>query len=297
MRDLANQPTFRAALITMPGNRHRLVLTIHPSSSTAGRCRSCCGIFTSYYRQRACPGRVPQLRVLAGRPGPQCRPGDLARVFGASKPRPGGAAGRRGAVMSHRSGVETITTRAVGELSRSQRTTITTVLQAAWAQLLTSLTGQRDVAFGTAVSGRSVDLAGADSLVGLLINTVPGPGEHDRPPRSPICWASCSASTTTPSSTTTSPSASIALTGHDQLFDTLLVCENYPIDPSAFMNVADLAVTDFTSREYNHYRAVGGSHPGRVLGLRSNSTPMFDSVTVDRWSPVSPVFSGDGRRP
>ncbi|EUA66043.1 condensation domain protein [Mycobacterium xenopi 4042] len=45
-------------------------------------------------------------------------------------------------------------TRAVSELARSQHTTVNTVLQAGFAQLLMLLTGQRDVAFGTAVSGR-----------------------------------------------------------------------------------------------------------------------------------------------
>ena len=65
------------------------------------------------------------------------------------------------------------TTRALGELARSCHTTVSTVLQAAWAQLLMWLTGHHDVAFGTAVSGRSPELVGADSMVGLLINTVP----------------------------------------------------------------------------------------------------------------------------
>ncbi|MCA2355005.1 condensation domain-containing protein, partial [Mycobacterium intracellulare] len=48
-----------------------------------------------------------------------------------------------------------------------------TVLQGAWAQLLMLLTGQHDVAFGTAVSGRSTELIGSESIVGLMINTVP----------------------------------------------------------------------------------------------------------------------------
>uniref|UniRef100_UPI001D0A33BF condensation domain-containing protein n=1 Tax=Mycobacterium fragae TaxID=1260918 RepID=UPI001D0A33BF len=49
------------------------------------------------------------------------------------------------------------TTRAVGELARSQHTTVSTVLQAAWAQLLCWLTGQHDVAFGAVVSGRPAE--------------------------------------------------------------------------------------------------------------------------------------------
>ena len=64
-------------------------------------------------------------------------------------------------------------TQAVGELARSQHTTVNIVLQGAFAQLLMWLTGQHDVAFGTAVSGRPAEVVGADSMVGLLINTVP----------------------------------------------------------------------------------------------------------------------------
>ena len=59
--------------------------------------------------------------------------------------------GRRG-VASYR--ISEQTTRALAELARSHHTTVNTVLQAGWAQLLMWLTGQHDVAFGTAVSGR-----------------------------------------------------------------------------------------------------------------------------------------------
>ena len=65
------------------------------------------------------------------------------------------------------------TTRALGELARAHHTTVNIVLQGAWAQLLMWLTGQHDVAFGTAVSGRPTEVVGAESMVGLLINTVP----------------------------------------------------------------------------------------------------------------------------
>src|SRR5690606_9273523 len=65
------------------------------------------------------------------------------------------------------------TTTALGEFARSHHTTISTVLQGVYARVLMSLTGQCDVAFGTTVSGRPDEVLGADSMVGLLINTVP----------------------------------------------------------------------------------------------------------------------------
>ncbi|MFJ9120265.1 amino acid adenylation domain-containing protein [Streptomyces sp. NPDC102394] len=51
--------------------------------------------------------------------------------------------------------------------------TLNTLLQGAWAILLSKLTGQRDVVFGAAVNGRPAELPGSDEMVGLFINTLP----------------------------------------------------------------------------------------------------------------------------
>ncbi|MFJ3259747.1 amino acid adenylation domain-containing protein [Pseudomonas sp. NPDC086581] len=57
--------------------------------------------------------------------------------------------------------------------ARSQRVTLNTLVQAAWILLLQRYTGQQRVAFGATVAGRPAQLAGADSLLGLFINTLP----------------------------------------------------------------------------------------------------------------------------
>ena len=161
------------------------------------------------------------------------------------------------------------TTRALSELARSRHTTVNTVLQGAWAQLLMWLTGQHDVAFGTTVSGRPAEVVGADSMVGLLINTVP-------------VRASITPTTTTADLLDQLQSAHndtlehqhLALrdihriTGHDQLFDTLFVYENYPLDTTALSGADGLAITEFTTREYNHYPLAVQALPGSELGLR-----------------------------
>ena len=194
--------------------------------------------------------------------------------------RPGWGWGARG-VESFR--VPEETTRALSELARSHHTTVNTVLQGACAQLLMGLTGQHDVAFGTAVSGRPAEVAGADSMVGLLINTVP-------------VRATITAATTTADLLDQLQSAHndtlehqhLALneihriTGHDQLFDTLFVYENYPIDTAALFGANELAVTEFTSREYNHYPLTVQATPGTELGLRVEfDTDVFDPATID----------------
>ncbi|MFF2076047.1 amino acid adenylation domain-containing protein [Kitasatospora sp. NPDC058162] len=59
------------------------------------------------------------------------------------------------------------------DFARRHRLTVNTVLQGAWALLLARHAGERDVVFGTTVSGRPTDLPGADAMVGMLINTLP----------------------------------------------------------------------------------------------------------------------------
>ncbi|MEO3810977.1 amino acid adenylation domain-containing protein [Sphaerisporangium sp. B11E5] len=59
------------------------------------------------------------------------------------------------------------------ELARRARVTVGTVVQAAWALLLSRYSGERDVVFGVTVAGRPAELAGMESIVGLFINTLP----------------------------------------------------------------------------------------------------------------------------
>ncbi|MEP6915792.1 MAG: condensation domain-containing protein, partial [Acidobacteriota bacterium] len=65
------------------------------------------------------------------------------------------------------------TTAALQALGRDQRLTLSTIFQGAWALLLARYSGESDVVFGSVVSGREVDFAGVESLVGLCVNTLP----------------------------------------------------------------------------------------------------------------------------
>jgi amino acid adenylation domain-containing protein len=57
--------------------------------------------------------------------------------------------------------------------SRGRRVTTSTLVQAAWAVLLSRVSGETDVLFGATVSGRSASLPGIDRMIGMFINTVP----------------------------------------------------------------------------------------------------------------------------
>ncbi|MFI9379909.1 non-ribosomal peptide synthase/polyketide synthase [Kutzneria sp. NPDC052558] len=66
-----------------------------------------------------------------------------------------------------------ITVRGLAEVARRNGITVNTMIQAAWALLLSLYSGERTVVFGTTVSGRPAELPGVESMIGLFINTVP----------------------------------------------------------------------------------------------------------------------------
>jgi non-ribosomal peptide synthetase component F len=174
------------------------------------------------------------------------------------------------------------------------------VLQAAWTQLLAGLTGQRDLAFGAVVAGRPDDLSGAESMVGLLVNTVPV--------RARI----------TPATTTSDLIAQLQqhrartldhehlglneihhLTGHRRLFDTVVVYENYPVDAAALAGADGLTLSDLAARDHYHYPLALQVVPGDELDLRLQyRLDVFDAATADallaqlRWVLVAMTTAG-----
>lgn len=59
------------------------------------------------------------------------------------------------------------------DFSKSSGVTLNTLVQGAWALLLSRYSRERDVIFGATVSGRPTDLPGAEAMLGLFINTLP----------------------------------------------------------------------------------------------------------------------------
>ena len=58
--------------------------------------------------------------------------------------------------------------------------------------------------------------------------------------------------------------------------------ENYPIDTAALLGVHELAITEFTSRESNHYPLTVVALPGHELGLRVEfDTDVFDAASIE----------------
>ena len=112
--------------------------------------------------------------------------------------------------------------------------TMNTLMQGAWALLLSRYTGQRDVVFGATVSGRPADLPGASEMTGLFINTLPVRARVDDA-RAVTEWlqslqyaqAEARQHNAVPLSQV---QACADLPDGSNLFDSIVVFENYPID-------------------------------------------------------------------
>ena len=59
------------------------------------------------------------------------------------------------------------------DAARKHRLTLNTLVQGAWALVLSRYSGQQDVVFGAIVSGRPPELEGVEEMVGIFINTLP----------------------------------------------------------------------------------------------------------------------------
>ena len=64
-------------------------------------------------------------------------------------------------------------TTALQGMARRLQVTMNTVVQGAWALLMSRYSGNRDVMFRTTVSGRPPSIDGVEAMIGLFINTLP----------------------------------------------------------------------------------------------------------------------------
>jgi amino acid adenylation domain-containing protein len=62
---------------------------------------------------------------------------------------------------------------ALRAFAKASRLTLNTLVQGAWALLLSAYSGESDVVHGVVVSGRPPEMPGADAAIGLFINTLP----------------------------------------------------------------------------------------------------------------------------
>ena len=179
------------------------------------------------------------------------------------------------------------TTTALQSLARQHQLTLNTLVQAAWALLLSRYSDSDDVVFGTAVSGRPPSLIGSDAMVGLFINTLPVRvkiGAED----TLLSWLKqLQAQQVDARQYEYTPLAEIQrwseVAGGVPLFESLVVFENYPLDAAVQQINQDLQIKDVISFEKTNYPLTVMAVPGAELSLKIlYDTQRFDAATIKR---------------
>src|SRR5262249_11641856 len=141
--------------------------------------------------------------------------------------------------------------------------------------LLGRLTGRDDVVFGITVAGRPPEIAGIETMVGLFINTLPlrlplPPGRSLRDLLADLQERQSSL-TAHQHVGLTDIHASIGL---GELFDTLVVFENYPVDQTRLSaNTNGLLITGVEGHAATHYTLTLLATPRERLQLQLDYRP------------------------
>ncbi|MCH9648634.1 MAG: amino acid adenylation domain-containing protein, partial [Deltaproteobacteria bacterium] len=163
-------------------------------------------------------------------------------------------------------------TAALTNLARSHRVTLNTLVQGAWAILLSRYSQQQDVVFGNTVSGRPTGFDRGDSMVGLFINTLPVRVSF-RTAEKLVPWLQeLQGQQLEARQFEHSPLAQVQgwseIPQGEALFDSLLVFENYPIDETLGRQRTGLQISRVEVAERTNYPLTLVTQPGARLYLR-----------------------------
>ncbi len=168
-------------------------------------------------------------------------------------------ASRRNTVMGNSTHVVTIDTNLTTELlgyAKQNHVTVNTLVQGAWAYLLSRYTNQNEVAFGATVSGRDSSIEGIENRIGLYINTIPVCTQIDAN-SSVVTWLQelQQGHTIGREEYNYVPLGKIQTVSgiKEALFDTLLVFENYPVDENSLQSDKGLQVENVYNHEQTNY--------------------------------------------
>ena len=292
--DLAGAPLIRFALIRLAGDQHRLVLTNHHIVMDGWSMPVLVRELLTLYAHRGDAAVLPRvtpyrdyLAWMAGQDRSAARAAwreALAGLEEATRLAPHDPGRAPVAPEQMRLALSATLTTALTAQARQHGLTLNTLIQAAWAILLGRMTGREDVVFGVTVSGRPPEIAGIESMVGLFINTLPL--RVQLPPGTALLELLRQVQNDQ-SKLMEHQHLGLAevqgLAGLGELFDTLVVFENYPVDRAGLTaQVGGLRLTDFRGLDATHYPLSLAAHPGERLQLQLSYRPdLFDRASVE----------------
>lgn len=144
------------------------------------------------------------------------------------------------------------------QFTKKHKITLATLFYGVWGLLLQKYSNQDDVVFGTTISGRPPELAGVEQMVGLFINTLPLRVQSksrekiidylerikkDLQHRANFEYAHL----------VNIKKVSELKNSFDQLFDSIVVIENYPLDKRLKEKVGDIQIDSYSISEMTNF--------------------------------------------
>ncbi len=178
-------------------------------------------------------------------------------------------------------------TQRVADFAKRRGLTLSTVIQGAWALLLSRYSGERDVVFGTTISGRPSSEPAFANMVGLMINTLPTRASiQSRDPLVP--WLiSLQKQLVGHDSFAYSPLVKVqqwsGVGAHRALFNSVVVFENFPMDESFGKWTGSLKFSNMRGFERTNFPLLLTAAPGLRLFLELEyDDARFDEDAVAR---------------
>ena len=181
-------------------------------------------------------------------------------------------------------------TQQLQRLGRRHRLTLNTVVQGAWALLLSRYSGSNDVVFGATVSGRPAELSGVEQMLGLFINTLPVRVKVTGSETVGECLRRIQAEVAETKQYEYAPLFEVQgwseVERGQSLFDSILVFENYPVDASVGERAAGkrgLEIAQVQSDERTNYGLSVMVVPGQQLTMRVGyETRRYEDGVIER---------------
>ncbi len=165
--------------------------------------------------------------------------------------------------------------------------TLATLVQAAWALLLSRYSGESDVVFGTTVSGRPATLSGVESMVGLFINTLPARVKISDT-TDLLSWLGLLQQEYIEreqySYTPLVDIQGVSEVPRNQLlFESLVVFENYPVNVTLQQLPGNLSIGELQDRGQTNYPLTLLAIPGEEMTVKIYyDRQRFDADIIDR---------------
>lgn len=147
------------------------------------------------------------------------------------------------------------TTRQLKTLAQTHKVTLNTIVQAALGLVLSRYCDTTDVVFGATCAGRPPELAGALSMVGLFINSLPVRIQIENTVAI-ADWLqnlSVQQAATTDYEYVSLRELQDWISNGQSLFDCLLVFESYPVSAEMFKDQSDLRLENIQFDEWTHF--------------------------------------------